>query len=200
MEGKILTISLTEKTQYYEPADLERWKSGDLNILPKSERCRSKYRIQCHVGNHFGEVCVMRELEKKGYSWYYENYKIFHEPSKNGEARKGYIAARKHFGIDAIREVQRLSGEYDVRPKEPDLFAINEALNLARFIEVKRDDPIHPGQLLALAIIREVFKCSIEITRLVPRGSMVKPKSYEKAFKPKQKQSGKQPSFNFVKF
>ena len=168
-------------------------------MLPKSERHRSKYRIQCRIGNHFGEVCVMRELEKEGYRWYYENYKFFHEPSKNARTREGYIAAREHFGINAIREVQNLVGQYDLEPKEPDLFAVNAALNLARFIEVKRDDPVHPGQLLALAIIREVFKCGIEIIRLVPRGSPLTPKFYERRFEPKHKEAGKQPWLDFVK-
>ena len=96
--------------------------------------------------------------------------------------------------------VQYLKGEYDPRPKEPDLFAVHEASNLARFIEVKRDDPVHPGQLLALGIIQEVFKCSVEIIRLVPKGSTVIPKSHECSFEPKQKESREQPLFNFLKF
>ena len=199
MEGKTLTISLSETFLFYEPNDFERWKSGDLSILPKSERRRPKYRIQCYVGNHFPEVCVMRELEQQRFRWYYENYKIFHEPSRNARSREGYIAARGYFGIEAIREIQRLGSEYDLKPKEPDLFAIHETSNLARFIEVKRDDPVHPGQLLALAIIREVLTCSIEVIRLIPRGSTVKPKSYELRFEPKEKESQEQPSFNFLK-
>ena len=200
MREKILAIKLTETLLNYDPAELQKWKSGDLGILPAAETHRlSKYRIQCHVGNHFGEVCVMKELEKEGCRWYYENYKIFREPSKNARAREGYIAAREHFGIEAIREVQRLGGQYDPEPKEPDLFAINEGLNLARFIEVKRDDPIDPGQLLALAIIREVLKCSVEIIRLIPRGSPLTPKSYEWRFEQKYKQAGKQPWLDFVK-
>ena len=146
MQGKILTISLTETLLSYDPAELQKWKNGDLGMLPASERRRlPKYRIQCHVGNHFVEVCVMRELEQQGFKWYYENYKIFHEPSKNARARKGYIAARDLFGIDAIKRGQRMRDEYEFTPKEPDLFAIHEASNLARFIEVKRDDPVHPG-------------------------------------------------------
>jgi hypothetical protein len=197
---KKLTIKLTETLLDYDPAELQKWKSGDLGVLPAGESHRlSKYRIQCRVGNHFGEVCVMRELEKEGYSWYYENYKIFREPSKNPRAREGYIAARQHFGIEGIREVQRLGGQYDPEPKEPDLFAINEVLNLARFICVKREDPVHPGQLLALAIIGEVLRCGIEIIRSVPRGSPVTPESYDCRFEPKHKQADKQPRLDFLK-
>ncbi|NIO21132.1 MAG: hypothetical protein GTN76_10425 [Candidatus Aenigmarchaeota archaeon] len=201
MGEKILTIKLTETLLYYDRGELQRWKDGDLAMLPTSERHRlSKYQIQCYVGNHFPEVCVMRELEQNGFRWYYENYKIFHEPSKNARAREGYIAAREHFGTDAIREAQSLGGQYDFEPKEPDLFAINDASHLARFIEVKRDDPVHLGQLLALAIILEILKCSVEIIRLVPRGSTLMPKSYEWIFDPKQKESREPPSCNFLKF
>jgi len=201
MGEKILTIKLTETLLNYDSGELQRWKDGDLGILPVSERHRlSKYRNQCHLGYHYAEVCVMRELEQQEFRWYYENYKIFHEPGKNAGAREGYIAAREQFGIDAIREAQGLGGQYDLELKEPDLFAINEALNLARFIEVKRDDPVHPGQLLALAIIQEVFECSVEIIRLVPKGSTVIPKSHECSFEPKQKESREQPLFNFLKF
>jgi hypothetical protein len=201
MGEKILTIKLTETLLNYDPAELQEWKNGNLGILPASERHRlSKYRIQCHVGNHFAEVCVMRKLEQEGFRWFYENYEIFREPSKTAGTRRGFTTARKHFGIEVIREVQRMAGEYDLKPKQPDLFAINDGENLARFIEVKRDDPVHPGQLLALAIIREILKCSVEIVRLVPRGSTLMPKSYEWRFDPKQKESREQPLFNFVKF
>jgi hypothetical protein len=207
MGEKILTIKLTETLLNYDPAELEKWKNGDLGMLPANERSRlSKYRNQCHLGYHFAEVCVMRELEKEGFVWYYENYKIFEKPGTTSRVfQQGYAAAIKRFGIVQILELQSLSSQYssqkpDCTPKEPDLFALHKTSDTVRFIEVKRDDPVVPGQLLALALIREILKCSVEIIRLVPRRSTVTPKSYGWTFEPKRKESWKQSWFGFVKF
>ena len=206
MGEKILTIKLTETLLYYGPSELQKWKNGDLGMLPASERYRSsKYLNQCHIGYHFSEVCVMKELERQGFNWYYENYKIFETPGRMSRVfHKGYEVAIKRFGIVQISELQSLASQYssqepDCTPKEPDLFALHQTSDTVRFIEVKRDDPVVPGQLLALALIREVLESSVEIIRLVPVGSTQIPRSHERRFEPKRKESWKQSWLGFMK-
>jgi hypothetical protein len=116
----------------------------------------------------------MRSLEREGLKWLYESYDLFHLTKKASEGRcAGYNRLSELFGHDRLQLLRERAGGM-MGPGDkvctPDLFAYRDDGKLlpVRFIELKRRDRVMPGQLLGLALIREILGTSIEIVRYVP--------------------------------
>jgi hypothetical protein len=193
---------ISERIVTYSQADSDRWRDNTsvswAEFIPEPARGLAHlWRTQAANGYHFAEVLQMRELHEAGLSWLYEDYALFKTPGRYSKKDKfSHAVVVEAFGSSQIGEVQALaeakrrelglehlppSMRKRMGPKIPDLFAywrIDDTVFPVRFVELKRDDSLMPGQRLGMAIIQKVLGTPVELVRYVPEGSKVRAKTY----------------------
>jgi len=60
----------------------------------------------------------------------------------------------------------------DFAPRSPDIIALDDDNNV-RFVEVKREDRLRPGQLESLAFLRDLPGSEVEVVRVVAEGRKI---------------------------
>jgi len=123
-------------------------------------------------GGYFAEAQAALELEAAG-------YRVWHGPllfpyGKNIVSGLDDIvaveAALRRCGLPRPSE---FAGLISPRPRNPDLTAVRRGR--WRFLEAKQHEAVTPGQLTALAALKELFggRCEVEVVRVVPEGVVV---------------------------
>ena len=194
MDPDRLSIELTERILEYDPALLAQWRDpgwwdaeGWREVVPETEWhwAPERWRIQAARGYHFVEVMYMRLAEAEGFRCRYEGYNFFEPPSPTATQNlAGYALIESAFGADRLARLQEAAHNYWMAyelPATPDLFVYRqegEAIVPVRFVELKHKDAIARKQALGLALIQEILEASVEISRYVPAGTQVTPKTY----------------------
>lgn len=177
----LLSGSVPEITGHYDPAEYERWKTGDHSGFPVDDRlAHSVYR---QPNRYFGETHWVRTLMGSGWRCWSDRYVLFSPRSPKSRSGKYAHEIDGLIGPGTLATVQSLSRRVSFSPKDPDVVAFNSSRNKWGFFEVKmpRDRP-HENQLRSLLLLQLVTGARVAIVRLEPFGVPTVPRDYPCTF------------------
>jgi hypothetical protein len=161
-----LDVVIHPQLLFYEPEELQRWKSGDRGD------CRDPILASLSGTAGFGEHVVARHYEALGYHSIHHDFDVFGSNRPGKYPRSEKILA-DFFTPDARRALRTIypaikpfRQRRHVPIEQPDLLVFRPDGSDLRFAEGKRvdtRDKLNPRQFIGLAFIAAILSCPVEV-------------------------------------
>lgn len=151
---------------HYNVEELERWKSGDIELVPEKNLNYKGPGLSNGYG--YGEFFAKRYLELQGHYVFSNDFDF---TSKNSMHESNNRIIREVIGDELFNKIHMKisqASQLGIVVKEPDLLVIKPKMF---FIEVKRDnDHIQPGQDTFAILVQNLFNIPFKVCRVLPNG------------------------------
>jgi hypothetical protein len=185
MESGRFLAQIPHRRIFYAPELYQRWPNmwtaylasdrTDATVWQEFETLLKVpgFRFAHWTGGRFAEAMVAFELQREGYECF-RACSLFRRG--RGKLPEVYELAESRLAAAGLPMPREFGTRIEPRPRNPDLAACHPRHGW-RFCEVKWKQSEKPsdGQLVALAVLRELLHAQVEVVRVVPEEHRASP-------------------------